>query len=324
MDTLQSQTADAFESFLALAPSATSPRVAAELVTVATSAPDTYVFAELLAQPNIQSLRGAGPQFAPFLTLLEIFAWGTWRDYHDTPNLPALNAQQAHKLRLLSLLSLCKAPENLAYAALKAALDLPSPSSTPSVPSTGRGASLALENLFIAANAAGLVKGRLSPATQRVQIAYLSPLRDLAPGATRSLLAGLAKWEARCVEVQRELDAQAATVRRRAAQRARRLDSDRRTLDRALHGAADKDKEREKGAGKRSAADGVGHPGRLDSWGVDEGMGMGMGVGVGVGRGGRGAAGYRNPDVTYLPPFFARGGGAKTARTARFGKRTGG
>ena len=46
----------------------------------ATSAPNTYVFAELLQTPNIQKLRSS-EEYASSLTLLEIFAWGTWEDY---------------------------------------------------------------------------------------------------------------------------------------------------------------------------------------------------------------------------------------------------
>jgi COP9 signalosome complex subunit 7 len=71
---------NALEPFLALSKSANSPRAAADLVTQATSAPNTYVFAELLQTPNIQNLRKSD-EYASYLTLLEIFSWGTWQDY---------------------------------------------------------------------------------------------------------------------------------------------------------------------------------------------------------------------------------------------------
>ncbi|KAI9789933.1 MAG: hypothetical protein M1816_005702 [Peltula sp. TS41687] len=83
MDPHHQRALDALQPFLALSKSATSPHAAADLVTRATSAPNTYVFAELLSTPNIQSLRQAGPDFSPYLTLLEIFSWGTWQDYHS-------------------------------------------------------------------------------------------------------------------------------------------------------------------------------------------------------------------------------------------------
>jgi COP9 signalosome complex subunit 7 len=76
----QTKALNALEPYLALSKSATSPRAAADLITQATSAPNTYVFAELLQTPNIQNLRST-PDYASHITLLEIFAWGTWEDY---------------------------------------------------------------------------------------------------------------------------------------------------------------------------------------------------------------------------------------------------
>ena len=79
----QQRSAAALEPFLALAPSATSPRAAAELITRATGAPHAYSFAELLQKPNIQKLRTAeSEQHRAHLKLLEIFTWGTWQDYN--------------------------------------------------------------------------------------------------------------------------------------------------------------------------------------------------------------------------------------------------
>jgi hypothetical protein len=76
----QTKALNALEPFLALSKTATSPRAASDLVTQATSAPNTFVFAELLHTPNIQKLRDS-QEYAPSLALLEIFAWGTWEDY---------------------------------------------------------------------------------------------------------------------------------------------------------------------------------------------------------------------------------------------------
>lgn len=76
----QSRALNALAPHLALAKSATSPRAAADLVTQATSAPNTFVFAELLAQPNVQKLREDG-QYAGVYRLGELFAWGTWEQY---------------------------------------------------------------------------------------------------------------------------------------------------------------------------------------------------------------------------------------------------
>lgn len=79
----QTRALNALEPFVALSKSANSPRAAADLITQATSAPNTYVFAELLQTPNIQNLRNS-EEHSAYLTLLEIFAWGTWEDYKGT------------------------------------------------------------------------------------------------------------------------------------------------------------------------------------------------------------------------------------------------
>jgi COP9 signalosome complex subunit 7 len=79
----QTKALNALEPFLALSKSATSPRAASDLISQATSAPNTYVFAELLQTPNIQNLR-TSEEYASYLALLEIFAWGTWADYKCT------------------------------------------------------------------------------------------------------------------------------------------------------------------------------------------------------------------------------------------------
>jgi COP9 signalosome complex subunit 7 len=76
----QLRAVNALEPFIILAKSANSPRAAADLVTQATSAPNTYVFAELLQTPAIRALQ-TSEEYSKYATLLEIFAWGTWADY---------------------------------------------------------------------------------------------------------------------------------------------------------------------------------------------------------------------------------------------------
>ena len=81
MDPVQARALDALEPFIALSKAATSTLAAVELIERVTSTPTTYVFAELLETPNIQSLRHAEPDQARHLRLLEVFAWGTWQEY---------------------------------------------------------------------------------------------------------------------------------------------------------------------------------------------------------------------------------------------------
>lgn len=86
IDMDQSRALNGLAPFLALAKSATAPRAAADLITQATSAPNTYVFAELLQQPNVQALAD-NEQYGAFHELLKVFAWGTWESYkgkHDS------------------------------------------------------------------------------------------------------------------------------------------------------------------------------------------------------------------------------------------------
>ncbi|KAK8058811.1 hypothetical protein PG994_009259 [Apiospora phragmitis] len=171
---------NALEPFLALTKSATSPRAAADLVTRATSTPNTYVFAELLQSPQIQALPQA-PEYAH------------------------LNEQQTLKLRQLSLLTLAKDPHNLSYASLQSALGL----------SDAR----ALEDLVISAIYADLITAQLDPHNQVVHVSSVSPLRDLAPNSIPSMLASLQEWSGRCTTTLAELEAQIAAIKDTAAQK---------------------------------------------------------------------------------------------------------
>ncbi|KAK4116171.1 hypothetical protein N656DRAFT_229038 [Canariomyces notabilis] len=210
---------NALEPFLALTKSATSPRAAADLVMRATSAPNTFIFTDLLQAPQIQAL-ASSDEFAPYLSLLQIFSYGTYSSYTSTPGLPDLNDAQRLKLRQLSLLTLARkdahatsnADPTLSYASLQRALDLPSRQS--------------LEELVISAIYAGLLKAQLNPKDSLVQINSVSPLRDVAPTAIDGLLSRLEAWAERCDMTLQNLEEQMNNLRtgadRRAAQEAAR------------------------------------------------------------------------------------------------------
>jgi len=89
MDQTHTRAREALQPFVHLANSnsATSPRFVANIITNATSSPQIYVFAELLETPTIQALRSPDTptEYQSYLTLLEIFAWGTWQDYQGKP-----------------------------------------------------------------------------------------------------------------------------------------------------------------------------------------------------------------------------------------------
>ncbi|OAA69599.1 COP9 signalosome subunit 7 (CsnG) [Cordyceps fumosorosea ARSEF 2679] len=155
----QTKALNALEPFIALSKTATSPRAAADLIERATSAPNTYVFAELLRAPALRALAASHPEaLRPHLALLRAFSHGDYATYVATPSLPPLGDAQRLKLRQLSLLSLAASGrrEDLTYARLRARLGLASAAE--------------LETLVATAIDAGLVDAKLDPARQRVRV----------------------------------------------------------------------------------------------------------------------------------------------------------
>nr|POE79767.1 cop9 signalosome complex subunit 7a [Quercus suber] len=207
----QSRALNALAPFLALAKSATSPRAAADLVSQATSAPNTTVFAELLQQPNIHAL-ASNEEYGSAHQLLQIFAWGTWDDYKASTDLPQLSDAQSRKLRLLSLLTLASqkgnvssSGSNLSYSTLCDKLDFTS--------------SAELESLITEAIYNDLLVGTLDPASQSVVVTSVAPRRDLAPGSVQDMMIELVAWSGRCDSVLAALESEIAKVKDEAKQR---------------------------------------------------------------------------------------------------------
>ncbi|GKT64779.1 COP9 signalosome subunit 7 [Colletotrichum tofieldiae] len=237
----QTKALNALEPFLALSKSATSPRAAADLITRATSNPNTFLFTELLETPQIQAL-SQSPDFLPHLRLLEIFSHGTYAAFLSSgQQLPQLNDAQTLKLRQLSLLTLARDRSNLSYAALQSALGLPS--------------ARALEDLVISAIYAGLLDATLDPHRQVVQVNSLAALRDLAPGAVPPMIRALHAWSSRCESTLEGLESQIAGIREAAARRQRDKAEQEARLAKLVE---DVRKDPEAGAGRKLA---VGHGG---------------------------------------------------------------
>lgn len=212
----QSRALNALAPFLALAKSANSPRAASDLITQATSAPNTYVFAELLQQPNIRKL-ASDEQYSSHLTLLETFAYGTWESYKTaSASLPPLSDNQQRKLRLLSLLTIAaekasttaQQQNNLSYNSLCTRLDLAQPRD--------------LETLVTTAIYENLLTATLNPTAQTVVITSVAPLRDLAPGSVNQLLGELSAWSGRCDSVLADLQSEISRIEAQAVKRAAR------------------------------------------------------------------------------------------------------
>lgn len=204
------------QPFLALSKSATSPRAAVDLIERATSAPNTFIFTELLSTPQIQALATAGDAYPHHLTLLQIFSYGTWATFRSTPSLPALNDAQKRKLRQLTLLTLARSAHHspdpstpvLSYPSLLSALDLTFPQE--------------LEELVISAIYAGLLSAKLDPQHALVRINHVAPLRDVAPddAAVSGLLTSLRSWASRCDATLQSLETQMNSLRAAADRRA--------------------------------------------------------------------------------------------------------
>ncbi|KAJ5871508.1 uncharacterized protein N7529_003861 [Penicillium soppii] len=263
MDQTHTRAIEALQSFIHLARSnsANSPRFIANLITNATSSPQTYVFAELLELPAVQALRSPETpvEFKGYLKLLEIFAWGTWQEYQGkkelpprsqtstmhqnnsksartenirekianthptaTPDLPELNTEQTLKLRLLSLLTLSTTIKPLTYSALMTALELPTTND--------------LESLVTTAIYASLISARLSPASNPpyVNVTAVAPLRDVQPQSLHKMITNLTEWESRCGGVVSDLEAEIARIKSEAARRAAKSQTRQQALDEAL------------------------------------------------------------------------------------------
>ncbi|KAJ5297720.1 hypothetical protein PENANT_c012G00536 [Penicillium antarcticum] len=253
MDQVHARALEALQPFVLLAKStsASSPRFIANIITNATSSPQTYVFAELLELPAVQALRSPDTpaDFQGHLKLLEIFAWGTLQDYQATPNLPQLNPEQTTKLRLLSLLSLSTTIKPLTYTSLKTALS--SPTTTD------------LESLITTAIYASLITARLSPASKPplVNITAVSPLRDVQPTSLPRMISTLTEWESRCGDTVTDLEAEIARIKSDAAKRAQQKYTYGQRLDKSLE-------RRQNGASGEGGAGGSGRRGNRARFGA--------------------------------------------------------
>lgn len=249
-------------------------------MTRATSAPNTYLFTELLQSRQIQSL-SSSQEYGPYLTVLQIFSHGVYTSYTSTPDLPSLSPQQLQKLRQLSLLTLAK-DRQLSYSSL--------------IENLGLGTARELEDLVTSSIYAGLVDATLDPAHETVHVHAVAPLRDVAPAAVPALLDSLRAWADRCDAALSNLDARVKTIRAAADARAR--------AQAEWEARVNKLVEDEPVSGQALGSGGGGH----GAFGGGQGHGFGGGSGAQVlpARGpGGGQSGFRKG----LRSFMKRGSG---------------
>ncbi|KAH8679953.1 hypothetical protein BGZ60DRAFT_370170 [Tricladium varicosporioides] len=259
----QTKALNALEPFLALTKSASSPRAAADLISRATSAPNTFIFSELLSTPQIQALSSSS-DYVSHLTLLKIFSFGTYETYTATPGLPVLNDAQLLKLRQLSFLTLAKNPSNLSYSNLMTALGMSTPRE--------------LEDLVISAIYAGLVTATLDPYHQLVVVSSVSPLRDLQPNSIPAMISTLDEWSSRCSSTLLDLEKQIATIKASALRRQREEDEWNKEVEKLL------EEKLEKEGGHHGGLQGGGK-GSVNIGGMLSSMGRRLGGGAASKRG---------------------------------------
>jgi len=144
------------------------------------SAPDVFVFGELLSLESIQALANKGGEAQQHLELLEIFAYGKFEDFKGRQNeLPKLSDKQAKKLKQLTIASLASESHVIPYERLLKELDV---------------AELReLEDLIIDALYKDIVVGKLDHEKHVFQVdAALG--RDLRPQDMDKMVATLLAW----------------------------------------------------------------------------------------------------------------------------------
>ncbi|RMD44733.1 hypothetical protein DV735_g417, partial [Chaetothyriales sp. CBS 134920] len=114
MDHTQAKALAALQPFihLAITTKNASNRVLADLITRATAAPGTYVFTELLQLPVIQRLGAPDTpaEYRAYLTVLELFSWGTYEEYKNASALESLVRSASYASLLNASLSPTSSP----------------------------------------------------------------------------------------------------------------------------------------------------------------------------------------------------------------------
>jgi COP9 signalosome complex subunit 7 len=193
--------AGALEQFCTLAKSAGGTRAVGDIVQQALNAKGVFVFGELLAEKNVQALKGT--EHAGQLRLLEIFAYGTYADYKQE-KLPPLTPPQKTKLRQLSLVTLARKAAIVPYDAIGQAVDVTEQRD--------------LEDLVIETVYAGLIAGKMDQMARQFKVSRASG-RDVKPDAVGAMADALAQWADRADAVAEQLEENKVAARAMRAAR---------------------------------------------------------------------------------------------------------
>jgi len=168
-----------------------TPATLVPKISMILSAPEIYVFGELLALPNVKELASdaSGKQY---LRLLEIFAYGKYSQYKaEAANLPKLTDKQSQKLKHLTLVALAAESRTIPYSTLLTELDVPNLTE--------------LGDLIIDALYKNLVIGKLDHEKQQFQVDATIG-RDVLPKDIDRMVTVLAGWEKQTEELLKEIE----------------------------------------------------------------------------------------------------------------------
>jgi len=155
----------------------------------ALGSPNTFVFGELLDQPNVKAL--ANDENKKWYDTLALFAYGTYADYRAKPqSYGELSAQLLKKLKQLSIVSIASTQKSIPYAVLLEQLEL--------------GNVRELEDLIIDCMYAGVVRGKLDQKAQRFQVDWTMG-RDIRPGQLQEMAKILSLWCERSETLMKEI-----------------------------------------------------------------------------------------------------------------------
>lgn len=167
----------ALQQYLILAKNSKGKAAAANINQVL-SAPNVFVFGELLDLQNVQQL--AETEDKKSLDLLKIFAYGTYADYKaNAASLPALTPAQTKKLKQLTIVSLSNRTKAISYSVLQKELDISEVRE--------------LEDLIIDAIYQGIIQGKLDQKSKQLLVESAMG-RDLKPDELDHMLTVLSLW----------------------------------------------------------------------------------------------------------------------------------
>ncbi|KAJ0405224.1 hypothetical protein ATCC90586_001176 [Pythium insidiosum] len=181
--------ASSLEQFTLLAKNARG-RACVALIQQALSNKKLFVYRELLDMPNVQGLRGT--EHDGYVTLLEVFAFGTYSDYVAKKQaLPELTPVQTQKLRKLTTVSLAQHSKRVPYDVLMRELGV----------DTVR----ELEDIVIEAIYSGLIQGKLDQQSKMLIVKYAVG-RDIKDADIDLMVEKLTKWKTEAVTICTKID----------------------------------------------------------------------------------------------------------------------